>query len=444
MRNLCIVAIVLAVAFAIVAGITLFRILDTNTLVMRSNEVYDTCKDASNDLWDSSDYLTSQSRMYVTTGDQRYLDNYLAELNTSTRRSDAVAVLKTIPDRPEAAENLQTALDMSNKLAETELHAMKLAAEAYDQTGKLSAAIGGELSQEEEALEPADKVTAARKMLLDHEYDELKSGITHNIESSTLEIVEGFDQRRSFYEHQLNVLLMRMAVTTGLLLILVFITVIALYITIMRPLGSYIESIRSNEPLEPVGSYEMRYFAKGYNAIFEENRQRTEMLREAAEHDSLTGLYNRSAFDRYILTNPQNIALIIFDVDHFKSFNDMHGHNMGDDVLKKVASSISQSFRANDHAVRIGGDEFAVIMTETEPDMEESIAAMLDNVKRLLSDRSDGMPEITLSVGVAFSNPKDEAGIIYRHADRALYTAKEAGRDAYRFYVSTSMDDTEE
>ncbi len=440
MRNVCIIAIVLALTFTSVAALTLFQILDTNTHVMKSNEVYDSCKDASTNLRDSSDYLTSQSRMYVTTGDQRYLDNYIEELNTSTRRSDAVAELKSLPDNPDAGKTLQTALDMSNKLAETELHAMKLAAEAYDQSGALSASIEGELTANELALEPAEKVTEARSMLLDRTYEEFKSEIMHNVESSVVDIVEGFDRQRSFYEHQLNLLLMRMAVITGLLLILVIITIFTLYKFLMLPLNSYMGSIRSNEEIKPAGSYEMRYFGKAYNLIFNENMQRTEILRQAAEHDSLTGLYNRAPFDKFLETNPQNIALLIFDVDHFKSFNDMHGHNIGDAVLKKVASCISQSFRANDHAVRIGGDEFAVVMMETGPEMKEEIAAILENVRELLADRSDGMPEITLSVGVAFSDPEDQMGMIYRHADRALYLVKESGRNGYEFYVSTNQE----
>lgn len=440
---MCIIAIVLALTFTSVAAHTLFQILDTNSHVMRSNEIYDSCKDASSALRDSSDYLTSQSRMYVTTGDQRYLDNYVNELNNSARRSDAVEKLKSLPDNPDAEKNLQAALDMSNKLAETELHAMKLAAEAYDQSGSLSSSIDGELSDSELAMEPAEKVIEARRLLLDHTYDDFKNEIMRNVESSVIEIVEGFDRQRSSYERRLNLLLTKMAIITGLLLVLVIITIIALYKFLMLPLNSYMGSIRSNKVLKPAGSYEMRYFAKAYNLIFAENMHQTEILRQAAEHDSLTGLYNRAPFDTFLETCPQNIALLIFDVDHFKSFNDMHGHNIGDAVLKKVATCISQSFRANDHAVRIGGDEFAVVMTETGPEMKDDIVTILENVRELLADRSDGMPEITLSVGVAFSDPEDQMGMIYRHADRALYRVKESGRNGYEFYVSTNQDDGE-
>lgn len=441
MKTLGSVAIALAIALTVLAIITIYQIFDTNSRFEQSNTIYDACKDASYDLQQSSDYLTSQSRMYVTTGDRHYLDNYLEEINSSNRRTDAVNTLKSNLDNSAATTELERALEMSNTLAETEMHAMRLAADAYDATGVQSAAIGGTISDAEAVMTDAEKVSVARELLLSHDYDELKGQITYNIDESVIDIVNGFDRKRIESENQLRLLLMRMAIATAVLLVIVIIVVIAIYQLTMRPLGSYMQSIYAGQPLKPQGTFEMRYFADAYNSIYEKNMLKTESLRKAAEHDPLTGLMNRGAYDAFISGHLSDTALLIFDVDHFKMFNDRFGHDVGDAVLQKVARSITHSFRATDFAARIGGDEFAVVMTNVSPDMSPVIIAKLVAVKKMLCDRSDGLPEITLSIGIAFSgNNTQDASIIYRHADRALYKAKENGRDTYSFYSISEQE----
>ena len=160
------------------------------------------------------------------------------------------------------------------------------------------------------------------------------------------------------------------------------------------------------------------------------------MLRNKAEKDALTGLLNRGAFDSLragLQANACALALLLIDVDKFKNINDTYGHDVGDKVLKKVTNVLNMHFRSNDFIARIGGDEFSVIMMDIKNISKDTIEGKIMDMNRVLKSGTDGLPKITLSVGVAFS----EIGFhkeLYNMADMALYKVKENGRCGCAFY----------
>ena len=188
--------------------------------------------------------------------------------------------------------------------------------------------------------------------------------------------------------------------------------------------------------LEIAGSYEFKYLALTYNDIYEVNIANEAMLRHKAEHDPLTGVINRGGFDQMsqlLKVQKSPMALLLIDVDKFKQVNDNYGHEMGDQVLKKVAGLLRDSFRSNDHVARLGGDEFAVIMVDGTPEQEDLIREKISHINSILKNPEEGCPEVSLSVGVAFS----KAGFtddLYRNSDSALYQVKEHGRCGCDFY----------
>ena len=107
---------------------------------------------------------------------------------------------------------------------------------------------------------------------------------------------------------------------------------------------------------------------------------------------------------------------------------------MGDAVLKKVADKLGHAFRTTDYPCRIGGDEFAVFMTEMTESLSYVVEAKARSIMEDMKDDSDGVPAITLSIGVAFSDGSLDGNEIFKHADRALYKVKEAGRNGFAFY----------
>ena len=215
--------------------------------------------------------------------------------------------------------------------------------------------------------------------------------------------------------------------------IMIFFLIILL---VIKPLRIYIENIEDKEKLKISGSYEFKYLALTYNNIYELNAVNEAKLHYRAEHDALTGIMNRGAFDtcRQILrTKQEPLALIIIDVDKFKQVNDGYGHEMGDKVLKQVAKLLVESFRSTDYPARIGGDEFAVVVTDAREDMRFVIDKKIREINETLLNPKGNLPKVSISVGVAFSSCGFEDDL-YKKADEALYEVKKNGRCGCVFY----------
>lgn len=178
-------------------------------------------------------------------------------------------------------------------------------------------------------------------------------------------------------------------------------------------------------------------FSRRYNRLYEENEERQKLIQHQAEHDPLTDLLNRGSFDRILNLYEQeqnSFALILVDVDTFKSVNDTYGHAVGDVILKKVARLLTTAFRNIDYICRIGGDEFAVIMVDMTTDLSYTITDKIQEINRQLSVPDSGIPAVSLSVGVAFTDREKPGKSLFTDADKALYYTKYHGKDGCSFY----------
>lgn len=225
----------------------------------------------------------------------------------------------------------------------------------------------------------------------------------------------------------------------GLALLIAFLVIDSIIVRklIVNPLVSYNRSMAQDETVPVIGAAELQLLAKTYNRVFEENRETQKLIRHEAEHDALTGLLNKGSFNKILSLYEQGkmpYALIIADIDRFKSFNDTYGHSTGDAVIRKVAQRLRASFRSTDYVFRIGGDEFAVVMIDVSENLRGTVEEKLNALKKSLANDSDGFPAVTLSVGVAFSDRTAPGDSIFEDADSALYYVKNNGRNSSRFY----------
>lgn len=166
-------------------------------------------------------------------------------------------------------------------------------------------------------------------------------------------------------------------------------------------------------------------------------------LRELSERDGLTGLHNRRVFfaqaERVLgqaRRDQRFLALLLFDVDHFKRYNDSHGHLAGDIALCAVAKVLAAAAqRPMDVCARLGGEEFVLLLFDVQPVSAMQIAERLRTEVAALADNpASGCRPLTISAGVAVLVPEPEETVasLFERADRALYGAKHDGRDAVR------------
>lgn len=174
-----------------------------------------------------------------------------------------------------------------------------------------------------------------------------------------------------------------------------------------------------------------------------ELRQRVSNTLALAVTDELTGLYNRRYFDRHLSLmlskardQERDMALMLIDMDFFKAVNDTHGHDMGDAVLREFALRLRRNIRGVDLACRFGGEEFVVLMPDTDYQQAQSVA---ERVRMAVAERDFetglGRPlSVTVSVGVALNETVDDTPeMLLKRADVALYRAKREGRNRVVF-----------
>lgn len=172
-----------------------------------------------------------------------------------------------------------------------------------------------------------------------------------------------------------------------------------------------------------------------------ERKKMEEELRKRSITDSLTNLYNRRHFHSTLLEEIERsvrykrpLSLAAFDLDHFKPFNDTYGHQEGDNILRFVAECIASVFRSTDNAFRVGGDEFAVLLVETDL---ENAQLVMDRLRAVFAERwpqkmaymGQKLQAVTMSIGLAQLGDGEKADKFQMRADLAMYEAKNAGGD---------------
>jgi diguanylate cyclase (GGDEF)-like protein len=166
-------------------------------------------------------------------------------------------------------------------------------------------------------------------------------------------------------------------------------------------------------------------------------------LAESAQQDALTGLYNRRHLEERLSSelaaaqrHARALSLLLVDIDHFKSVNDRYGHLAGDEALKKVASVLAAALRKEDVLARFGGEEFVVIARETglagARALGERIRQAVESARLSFEGREVGLTVsigVTVSIGISEYVPGRTDRDLFQAADRALYAAKQGGRN---------------
>jgi len=159
--------------------------------------------------------------------------------------------------------------------------------------------------------------------------------------------------------------------------------------------------------------------------------------REKLLYDSLTGVHSRLAYDEYIEQElarwkryGSSFSYVVLDIDNFKNINDEYGHSAGDKALKIIAQMMLQQIRKSDFIFRIGGEEFVLLLTNTNVSQAEVLVEKLRKaVNHKVFHFNQEQVSLSMSAGITETRDEDDVESIFERADRALYRAKDSGRN---------------
>lgn len=424
--------------FTILVLVISFKVKERYNSIIISMNDYSDCNKAINDFRDSSAYLTNQARLYAVYANLSYVENYFYEKNDLKRREDAVEIICLTHENDLAEVNIKMAFRESSTLEKKEMYAMRLVANATNvEEGVLPKEIQSVvLSEEDLSLPNEEKMNRARQILFNSEYIKSVETIMTYCNAVISYLVINYLNNQSISDNSIQ----QYFNIQFVLIIFLFVVIIALYIflllMILFPLIKNCRAIGKGKKMLSQGCFEIRLFSQIFNSVYDKNVLTATDLKHKAEHDSLTGLINRSGFNQITealknLSEP--IAYLIVDIDFFKNINDSYGHLVGDEVLKMIANILTEQFRNTDYVIRIGGDEFVIIMTKIGSSPISIIQRKIASINKKLQEVSDDYPKVTLSVGVAFSDCGYRKEL-EEQADQALYKVKRSGRCNCSFY----------
>ena len=431
--------IVSAFAFIISALliVSLQLISHEDEVVNETNRNYIALKEASNDVQVASDYLTDQVRLFVANAAPEYMDNYFKEANETKRREKALetihqlSVMTTRHD--EIHTNIYAAVEKSVSLMDLEYYAMKLICEdqsiPYTKYPEIAKA-------DITAIAPENRKKEALNAVLGPEYMASKGFINTHVDASVKIIDELMQSNVEKAASDLRNLVTFQTVVIVINVIFMAGIIVFMYVYVIVPMNSTIKSLLNNEDVHINSSREFNYMADTYNKVRSQNEHVKEKLIYEAEHDKLTGLYNRTGYDTLYRRMKLNRTIyILLDVDKFKEVNDTYGHEMGDKVLVRTANVLNKYFNDDDaYVFRIGGDEFAILVENAGLEMNDEVINRCKKMDKELSQNKGNIPGTSLSIGVAHGDENDTTDTLFRKADVALYKVKQAGKADVTLY----------
>lgn len=383
-------------------------------------------------LRDFAGSLSEQAMAFVQSGEVGPAKAYETQLNVINGQLEQNSPEAFVSAA--AGTEFDTAVQAFRGRLQTEQIAMRMAAESMPK--QMFEALPDflketELSEEDKALSEEARKGKAIAMLTSESYTGLEETIRDAIDNShKISSQEGQKQADTTFTKVQHI----MGNQTALVILFLVVSVLALLLNrflIISPIQKSVENLDKREPIPEKGSYEMRHLARVYNDVLKENEEKTEKLTYTASHDALTGVYNRTEFDRYYrqIEKQQNVGIIVADVDHFKQYNDEFGHDIGDRVLCTAVEAMKRHFRSVDHISRIGGDEFCIIMPRTGQRDAGKISEKIHEINKELSQEGGDLPPVTISAGVAFWDRPDPDGSLFKDADTVLLDLKKTRDD---------------
>ncbi len=381
----------------------------------------------------ASDDLTENVRLFVMTGERRYMNEYFREANETKRREKAIEDIRTVEGMEESIQSLENAVAESKKLMEMEYEAMHYASlgYGYDEDSLPDEVRDYKLPDTAASMTDDEMVEKSQDLVFGIDYRSSKARISGFREDFLEQAIEYMDNEKETGRNEMDRMLILQRFGIIGIIIVCLVLFIAISKMIVHPLRNAVGSIASGKRIQPLqGTYEIKYMSMTYNETYQTNKDVQDRLHKEAERDELTGIMNRRGY--HLVTDKLEesgcpVAVLVMDIDRFKSINDTYGHITGDRMLKKVARLLTDTFRSSDYTARIGGDEFVVIMTDISKKNRSTIVNKIHLINdQLLHPESERDPAVSLSVGCAFSQ-SGYSSHLFSQADAEMYVVKGNG-----------------
>ncbi|MBP5252679.1 MAG: GGDEF domain-containing protein [Lachnospiraceae bacterium] len=411
-----------------------YRLTGTFSRLSEAQAQHTELMQAAHQLMDASDYLTERVQRFTIGGDRRFLDEYFTEAFESGRREDAISRMDSNEMTRPAMEELKAAMAHSVSLMDQEYYAMKLVIEAKGYTDYPDVLDSVILSEEDAALSPDEKIRMATELVLNDKYYEQKDNIRRDMQESLDEIEKLMSNIKEEELDKLNreITFVRIIIVVQAVSILIMVRLTS--ILGINPVLKAVDNIKADSPIPEEGANEFRYLAQAYNKMYMKYRSSLDNLNYKASHDELTGAYNRAGYDILLSgIDLDSTYMLLLDVDNFKSINDNYGHEVGDKVLVKLVKVLKSIFRDDDHICRIGGDEFVVLMVHSTSINQRLLASKIEQINSELERDDDGLPPISISVGVVSGKEAANKDELFEKTDAAMYESKKNGKRTYTF-----------
>jgi len=363
----------------------------------------------------SSNELTELVRLFVINHDERFALSYVDIIENNRSQKSALESLRSVyPENDTAFDRLELAISQADNLIELELYDMRLCYEAIgkseDEIPELIRNI--RLSDEDKKLSKEKMQELAVKKIFGNGYLIYKLRVDESCFVTVKIISNEIKNELDFNSESLARNLDRLRILILLLLVI--------------------------NALSMIGLREFKTISSSYRKIYELDRRRAHILLKNAEYDALTGILNRRAYEELCQSSREqrmSIALLLIDMDNFKKINDTYGHAGGDAALKALAEILKDTFRNGDYVARIGGDEFAAVLTDFKPEGFRIVTEKISFINEQLS-RIENIRDVSVSVGIAFA-AEGYSEELYKQADKALYAVKASGKKSCRVYDSS-------
>lgn len=398
-------------------------------------KMYLACDDAANILQKESDLLTLSISNYVDTMEKSSIEEYYEIIDKRLREKEIEKAEKYNVD----CTTIREALELSNKLAKREAHAFALIASANNNMDEMPIQVReSSLSKAELGLSKDQKIKTAQKLIHCKEYNVYKRYIYEKISKFEKEVLNKTEERVLAKNDEIKSSIITLHIVVMIGVVLVIIISIILYRKVTVVLGKYVESISNNEYIEEKGTSELRYLASVFNKYLDIKNKEEMKLRQRADVDPLTQVASRRALEEFVTNklNQENSkgAFIFLDVDDFKNINDAYGHDVGDEILKRLANELKARLRRNNFTGRFGGDEFVVWLDGLDENDIEYVKTRLDRLNNALLNSNDLSVGFSISAGVYFCKSGEKYEDVLKYADSALYEKKRNGKKGYAFY----------